>query len=812
MMSDTEATLQAVETAQALYTSASSTRANNELQAEIWWLESEALTRLGRAEDAHPVSLRALSALGEAPENSKLLADIYTSIARSSRVLGEHGEALAYFQEAYQIYRDIGETRSESIALQSMASIYSAAEQYDRAIDYFERALERYRDPNLDLAAFNNLANALTKLGRFEEAEAAFEDALSIAVEMDSATLRARILNNIANMRIRAGELDAADAAINSAFDLVGRDTDVEWARFFYGVYAETAFRRGDTDLAIDQIARVFEGLDIASTSQNYLEVHGVAADIYAGAGLWRNALAHHRAFKRLGDERARFVSSANSALMNAQFDFTEQSLQIERLRNDTIEQQYALESARASQRLMIVLGGLALLVLTAIILFLNFRATRARARHLAGQLYEDNATGLPTRAAMHTFATQNSDCDYTVIAVKLNKHTEHVELLGSQLAAQLVRQAAKRISQISSVRSIFLLEQSVIGLVLTNAADRIAAVTSALQKNSPIDVTVHELTYHLPIDLGIGCARDIDEATAASLQIVSRASLAMHGIEAPETDSLPINSAQLMSRLVEAVNSDALELHYQPKLNLRSGECDTVEALCRWKDRDYGFVSPAHFIPVAERLGQIRLVTEWTIRRACEDVDALARSGDAVAIAVNLSGSLLADNTFVRSILEMLAGYESWVSFEITETAVIEHKDRAFANLDRLSLAGIKLSIDDYGTGLSSLTYLKQLPVQELKLDRSLVDGIARSQRDRLLVRSTIDLAHNLGLTLVAEGIEDMESLSVLQLMGCDAAQGYGIAKPLPIADLKQYLRRHRQELLDNGANGLKNFGNSGL
>lgn len=193
--------------------------------------------------------------------------------------------------------------------------------------------------------------------------------------------------------------------------------------------------------------------------------------------------------------------------------------------------------------------------------------------------------------------------------------------------------------------------------------------------------------------------------------------------------------------------------------------------------------------MPLAEETGDIWRLTEWALKRIARDQLALSRAGHDVALSISISGSLLAIPDFAALAARIAAQAPGQLIFEITETAAMQNPERAMANLERWAKAGIKLSIDDYGSGLSSLAYLKTLPSHELKLDRAFVEHVATSDIDRMLVKSTADLAHGLGLEMTAEGIECEEGLALLKLYGCDWAQGYILSKARPLDSLIEFL-----------------------
>jgi diguanylate cyclase (GGDEF)-like protein len=240
-----------------------------------------------------------------------------------------------------------------------------------------------------------------------------------------------------------------------------------------------------------------------------------------------------------------------------------------------------------------------------------------------------------------------------------------------------------------------------------------------------------------------------------------------------------------LSAELPSAIRHGDLRLFYQPKRRTCTGKADSLEALVRWQHPVRGLVSPADFVPLAERTGQIRALTDWTLRRAVADQARLQRAGLELPVFVNISGALLSDGEFVNDALQVLRSRSGEIGLEVTETAVIADPRHALAHLNMFVDEGLRVSIDDYGTGMSSLAYLKPLPATELKIDRTFIAGISHSQRDQLIVKSTIDLAHALGLEVTAEGVETAADEALLEIMGCDLVQGYVVAAPMPLDEI---------------------------
>jgi len=262
----------------------------------------------------------------------------------------------------------------------------------------------------------------------------------------------------------------------------------------------------------------------------------------------------------------------------------------------------------------------------------------------------------------------------------------------------------------------------------------------------------------------------------------------------------LDVNSAErlkLVSDLKYAISGDQLILHYQPKLNLKTGIVTHVEALVRWQHPKLGMIPPDDFIHIAEQTGQINALTQWVFLTALTQFNTWKAMGIDINIAVNISAENLKDPLFDRFIRDSVAQESvppSSITLEVTESAVVDNPEAAIALLGQFKEDGFKISIDDYGTGYSSLAQLKQLPVNELKIDKSFVQRLEHDEDDQIIVRSTIELAHNMGLSVVAEGIEDQYSLSWLAKHGCELAQGYFISRPQPSEKITPWLVEQHQ------------------
>jgi EAL domain-containing protein (putative c-di-GMP-specific phosphodiesterase class I) len=248
-----------------------------------------------------------------------------------------------------------------------------------------------------------------------------------------------------------------------------------------------------------------------------------------------------------------------------------------------------------------------------------------------------------------------------------------------------------------------------------------------------------------------------------------------------------------LVAELRRAIAGRELILHYQPKAALQSGDVRSVEALLRWVHPERGMVFPDSFIPIAQETGLIGPLTLYVIEEALRQGRQWRDAGLNLSISVNLSTRNLLDRDFPNQVAGLLKRWgmgPEWLELEVTESSMLANPTRAKAVLNELSALGLRLSIDDFGTGYSSLSYLRQLPVDEIKIDRSFVMGMGEQTGDAVIVRSTVDLGRNLGLEVVAEGVETLEHWNQLRALGCNTAQGYFLSKPVSPEELTSWLR----------------------
>ena len=396
------------------------------------------------------------------------------------------------------------------------------------------------------------------------------------------------------------------------------------------------------------------------------------------------------------------------------------------------------------------------------------------------------------------------------VAVAEIDRFRELRPRIGYTLANALVAAVADRIgSGLAGCRVGRLGRRSVEFAFAAPDAGAATAMLEALTVMLHAPFALDEFSCDLSITIGavaLNGARLDDEQVDAAANALAAARAArrkVHVAAGETTVADNFDQMTLMRDLKPALGRDEPALHYQPKLRSRTETVESVEALLRWVHPTLGPVRTDKLIELAEATGAIRELTHWAIERALADRATLAAAGHPLVVFVNISGVLVADAAFAGWALARLADADGTIGFEITETAVISDPAAALDHLERFAAAGIRIAIDDYGSGLSSLAYLKQLPAHELKIDRMFVTGLTESHRDPLLVRSSIDLAHALEMEVTAEGVDDPLSLSLLRVMGCDMIQGVQVSPALPVADLITFLdeKRHQISLADGAA-----------
>lgn len=430
----------------------------------------------------------------------------------------------------------------------------------------------------------------------------------------------------------------------------------------------------------------------------------------------------------------------------------------------------------------------------------------------LRHQALHDALTDLPNRTFLlkrldHALMkAERKHHHVALLMMDLDRFKEINDTFGHQHGDCLLQQVSRRLEQaIGNAGLVSRLGGDEFAILLP-VADEESTQTIAEQLRYVLDDPFTVAGYPLHVEASIGIVLYPMHGTDA-LTLLRHADVAMYAAKSTHEgvalykdahdDQHRSHRLTLIGALRTAIATNELKLYYQPKVNLQTGTTTSVEALARWQHPIHGSVPPDQFITLAEQTGLINALTAWVLETAIRQCSTWLQSGLTLSIAVNLSTWNLRDTTLPDTIMDLLTRYAvppSLLRIEVTESAIMTDTDRALEILTRISRLGISISVDDFGTGYSSLAYLKRLPIDELKIDRSFVQHMTEIEADATIVRSTVMLAHSLGLKIVAEGVEDQETLSRLADFHCDLAQGYYMSRPIPPGELERWLRTTSQ------------------
>lgn len=422
-----------------------------------------------------------------------------------------------------------------------------------------------------------------------------------------------------------------------------------------------------------------------------------------------------------------------------------------------------------------------------------------------------DALTSLPNRALLLERigealprAEQGGD-EMALLMLDLNRFKEVNDTFGHQLGDQLLQQVGVRLRQATDASAIVARLGGDEFAVFLSAADE----ANAQQAASILSLALLEPFliegYPLQVEASIGAALYPTHGSDP-LTLLRRADVAMYiakrrheeyALYDARHDQYTPRRLALLGDLRKAIATHELRLYYQPKAELNTGLVKGVEALIRWQHPTHGFIPPDQFIPLAEQTGLIMPLTRWVLETAVQQCRHWLDAGLELAVAVNLSMWNLRDVSLPDIITGLLVRYNvpsRLLSVEVTESAVMTDAEHTLQVLNRLFAAGVSIAIDDYGTGYAALSYLKQLPADELKIDRAFVQHMSTDAADLAIVRSTVSMAHSLGMHVVAEGVEDQASWDLLASLHCDIAQGYYLSRPVPALELERWLGERKE------------------
>jgi diguanylate cyclase (GGDEF)-like protein len=432
----------------------------------------------------------------------------------------------------------------------------------------------------------------------------------------------------------------------------------------------------------------------------------------------------------------------------------------------------------------------------------------REEAAAKAHQAAHDPLTGLANRTAfeeaVRTALTAAHGRPFAVLLLDLDRFKEVNDTLGHPAGDVLLREVAERLRpNLPAGARLARLGGDEFGVLLeaTNAIDALCLGQELLVALDP-PFSLRGLDVCVGASVGVALHPDHGERVDA---LVQRAEIAMYAAKAvrggcalytAEQDPHSEERLGLAADLRGAIERGELEVHYQPQVSLAEGTVRGVEALVRWHHPVHGPLPPDRFIPIAERTGLIGPLTQLVLDRALTQQQTWRKLGFSLEMAVNVDAETIVSSWFLQDLEARLGdgdGGDASLTLEVTESLVMADPDRAAAVLGRLRRLGVRVSVDDFGTGYSSFAQLRRLPVDQLKVDRSFVSRMGTDPSDAVIVRATVELAHNLGLRAVAEGVEEEMTWTWLRAMGCDDAQGYLVSRPLPADELTRWLLQRR-------------------
>lgn len=431
--------------------------------------------------------------------------------------------------------------------------------------------------------------------------------------------------------------------------------------------------------------------------------------------------------------------------------------------------------------------------------------------REMEYRANHDELTGLPNRSRLHDMAhaaivsAQARNQKLAMMLIDLDRFKEVNDTLGHAMGDKLLQRIARQLDQILRTRGsqLYRLGGDEFAVLVPNALDESEVMNLANRIHASLrsPTQVDGITLELGGSVGISL---FPQHSDNSHSLLRCADVAMYKAKSESSRTVIYDADQdahnprrlsMMGELGTAIRQNQLVLHYQPRIDIASKRCLGCEALVRWQHPRLGMVPPNEFIPLAEMSDLIQPLGLWVLESALKQIDQWRADGLELVVSINLSTRNLMDSAFpnhIERLLEKYAVPPRLLEVEITESTLIGDPERALSVINRIHSLGVRFAIDDFGTGYSSLGYLKRLPIDTLKIDRSFIQDMLSDEQDAVIVQSTLGLAHSFGLEVVAEGVEDQKTLDALQVLNCEQAQGFYISRPIPAADFQAWYRTY--------------------
>ena len=433
--------------------------------------------------------------------------------------------------------------------------------------------------------------------------------------------------------------------------------------------------------------------------------------------------------------------------------------------------------------------------------------------REMERRANHDALTGLPNRSRLHdvsAIAIHNAHKNGTKVALMLldlNRFKDINDTLGHAIGDQILKEIAKRLQPMLIRHGAYLYrlggDEFAILIAKIKEGDEAISLASFIDASLRKPIVSDGISLEIGGSIGIAVYPDHGENSHALLRCADVAMYSAKSSAQPlafydaTQDAHSPRRLMLMAELGNAIRQNELVLHYQPKVDLKTGSCVGCEALIRWQHPKLGQVPPFEFIPMAEMTEIIKPLSEWVLIRALEQTKEWHRKGIPMKVSINLSARNLVDHDFPLIVERHLRNNDfpaQSLEVEITESALISDPERSLQIIKRIHDLGVRFAIDDFGTGYSSMAYLKRLPLSTLKIDRTFVSDMLNDAQDEMIIKSTVGLAHSFGLNVVAEGVEDKETMTRLAQLNCEVAQGFHIARPLPAVEFEQWYLKHEK------------------
>ena len=454
------------------------------------------------------------------------------------------------------------------------------------------------------------------------------------------------------------------------------------------------------------------------------------------------------------------------------------------------------------------------------------------RESRIVHQLHHDALTDLPNRISvsksLQTMLDDRTlDAQIAVVSIHFNRLKQINDVFGYKIGDQLLQSCAAILVELTACPNIVgrLSASEFVFLRMVRDESELPSLVAQLLERLSGPVSIGELDINISINVGVAM---FPLQGSSAEQLLRRSDIALNRAVDKNTtcayyeqgeDEKHLKQVRLVNDLKKAIDGNELVMYYQPKFDLRRGKVTQVEALIRWFHKDLGFIPPDEFIGLAEQSGLMPMLTRWILQQVVNQTGAWHREGLEIDTAVNLSAhDLMHDDLpgYVKQLMSDAKLAHRHLILEVTESAVMQDPEYAIKVLNCFKAANFSIAIDDYGTGYSSLGQLKKMPVDELKIDMCFIRNLTADTDDQIIVKSTIEMAHNIGLSVVAEGVEDQSSWQLLEGWGCDKLQGYYISKPIAASDFVAWYHSYSQEkeeinIAANDTNNLHPFTSGG-